>query len=175
MIKEIREKKFEFKQMGFGMIEILVAVTVGIVLFLGLQQYLNISLTYANRDTNKTEALYLAKSMLEQARAVRDENWGSIFNPSIDANGKYHFINDGTVSPDKWKTQAGTLVSGKYTMWLKNYEVSRNDTNKDINTDPYAIGVSIDSNTLKITASISWNERGSAKQIDLFEYLANFK
>lgn len=156
-------------QAGFGMIEIMVAVTVGIILFLGIEQYLNISLAYASRDNNRIEALYLAKSMLEQARAIRDESWSALSNLTI--GNQYKFIASG----GKWAAQSGIGASGKYDMWIETVGVQR-DANKNIvsggGTNDIKDGKF---QTLKIIASVSWDEGGVAKQIDLSEYLANFK
>lgn len=153
------------------MIEIILVATIGIVLFLSFEQYLNISSNAANQDTDQEEAVYRLGAMLEQARTVRDEDWADISSPPADGAGKYHFTNDGGVSPDKWVASIGPVVDGRYTMWVKNYNVER-DVNKNI--VPTGTGM-IDSGTLKITASVSWSVNGATKQVDLSEYLTDFK
>lgn len=171
MVTKIFKKSNSISQKGFGMIEIIIAATIGIVLFLSFEQYLNISFKAAKQDTNQAEAIYRLGAMLEQARSVRDEGWDNIASPAVDGTGKYHFTNDGGVTPDKWATVSGVINDGKYTMWLKNYPVNR-DGNKNID----ASGADADSNnTIKITASISWLVDGVAKQLDMSEYLTNFK
>lgn len=152
------------------MVEILVVVAVGIILFLGIEQYLNASLQYALLDNNKTEALYLAKSYLEEARAVRDESWASLSD--LTAGSQYKFA----VSGSAWAVQAGTETSGKYTVWMQTAGVQR-DANKNIvptgtGTDDLKDGKF---QTLKVTASVSWNDKGGTQRVDLSEYLANFK
>lgn len=165
---EKKDKKiFGFKQSGFGMIEIMVVVTVGVALFLGIEQYLNISLAYAEMDKNKTEALYRAEALLEESRAVRDEGWTNI--SGLTPGNPYHFSTTGA-APAKWIVQTGQITDGKYTMGITPASVYR-----DINKNIVASGGTLDINTLKITSSISWVERGTAKQVSLSEYLANFK
>lgn len=164
------------KQNGYGLIEIIVVTTIVIMVFLGVSECLNSFLKIALQNTNATEALFLARSSLEQARAVRDEgnegegdfDWVNI--PGLVPGDPYYFETNGA-SPAKWVAQPGTKSEGKYTIWITTSEVRR-DGNHDIVSSG---GVGTDSNTLKITSNVSWSTASGAKQINLFEYLTNFK
>jgi len=170
MIKKFFKKSNKISQKGFGIIEIILVSTIGIILFMSFEQYLNLSLKAAMLDTDQEEAVYRLGGILEQARAVRDEDWNNIFSPSVDGAGKYHFTNSG-VSPDKWVAAAGLITDGQYTIWVKNYSVDRDG---DKNIVPSGSGTP-DAGTIKITASVSWLVNGATKQVDLSEYLTNFK
>lgn len=162
-------RKINSGQKGFGLIEIILIAGIGVIVFLGFEQYLNLSLKSVQQDKRNTEALYLAGSLLEQSRAVRDEAWANISSPVADADGKYHFSTPGT-SPDKWTTAAGAITSGQYTMWVKNYQVER-----DVNKNIVSSGGVVDSNTLKVTATVSWSDITGTKEVNISEYLANYQ
>lgn len=165
---KIFKKNIRNCQKGFSLLEIIIVLAVGSAVFLSIEQYLDLSLKSLAQDTRQTEALYYAKSLLEQARSLRDENWTNISGLTIGSN--YFFQSNGA-SPAKWLAQAGTSTIGKYTMWIKTSAVNRDNVSKNIVTS----GGSLDANTLKITASVSWVNNGTTRQINIFEYLTNFK
>lgn len=156
------------KQNGYGLIEIIIVVTIGVVVFLAVSGCLNSFLKIAIQNTDTTEALFLAKSSLEQARAVRDEDWGNI--SSLTLGDSYYFTSD-LASPAKWITQAGTKSEDRYTIWIIVSEVQRDINDNIVSTG----GTYTDLNTLKITSNVSWSTTDGAKQIELFEYLTNFR
>ena len=155
------------KQNGYGLIEIIIAITVGMMVFLSVSEYLNSFLKVSIKNINTTEALFLAKSSLEQARAVRDEDWVNI--SSLNPGDSYCFNSDGA-SPEKWVSQAGTKSEDKYTIWIVVSEVER-----DGNDDIVSAGTYTDENTFKITSNVSWPIASGTEQISLFEYLTNFR
>ncbi len=152
---------------GFGLIEIILVVGVGMATFLGIEQYLNLSLKAAIEDSRQTEAFYWAKANLEQARAVRDEDWTLISTLTI--GNQYNFIANGA-TPEKWIAQIGMRSESRYTVWFTVSQVQR-----DANSDIIAIGGTVDPNTLKINSNVSWLENTATKQISISEYLVNFK
>jgi len=155
------------KQNGYGLVEIIIVVTVGIMVFLAVSGCLNSFLKIAIQNTSTTESLFLAKSSLEQARAVRDEDWANI--SSLTLGSSYYFISN-LASPAKWISQAGTKSEDKYTVWIIVSEVQRDGDDNIV-----SVGGTVDSNILKITSNVSWSDTSGAKQIELFEYLTNFR
>lgn len=154
---------------GFGLIEILLVVGVGMGTFLGIEQYLNLSLRAATQDSRQTEALYWVKSNLEQARAVRDDENGWTLISGLTAGNQYSFLPDAS-APQKLITQNGTKIEGKYTVWITTSAVERDASDNIVST-----GGTVDPNTLKINSNVSWLENGATKQISFSEYLTNFK
>ncbi|MBU4056801.1 hypothetical protein KJ695_02735 [Patescibacteria group bacterium] len=150
---------------GFGLIEIILVVAVGAGIFLSIEQYLSLSLRATAQNITRVEAMYLAESSLEQARAIRDASWASVSGLTPGAN--YYFAADAS-SPQKWAAQSGTKNIGKYTVWITTSQAQR-----DANDNIVSSGGAIDANTLKITSNVSWTESGAAKQITLSAYLAN--
>lgn len=159
-------------QKGFGLIEILLVVGVGMATFLGIEQYLNLSLRAATQDSHQTEALYWVKSNLEQARAVRDKDWLAIYPPSLPLNTSYHFTVVDS-NPDSWTLTPGTIVDGRFTSWITTSVVQRKNGSDNIDTS--GVDVYDDPNTLKINSNVSWLENGATKTITVSEYLVNFK
>ena len=151
---------------GFGLIEILLVVGVGMATFLGIEQYLNLSLNAAIRDSYQTEALYLVKSNLEQSRAVRDEDWTLISGLTIGS--RYSFLSDESI-PQKIITKGGAEVEGRYTVWITTSAVQR-----DAEDNIVSVGGTVDADILKINSNASWLENGATKQVTVSEYLVNF-
>ncbi len=156
------------KQNGYGLVEIIIVVTIGIMVFLSVSGCLNSFLKIAIQNTDTTESLFLAKSSLEQARAVRDEDWVNI--SSLIPGNSYYFTSN-LASPAKWISQMGTKSEDKYTIWVVVSEVERDNDHNIVS----AGGTYTDLNTLKITSNVSWSDSSGAKQIELFEYLTNFR
>jgi len=130
--------------------------------------YLNFSLRVAAEDINQIEALYFAKSSLEQARAARDENWANI--NALVRGSAYHFEAD-TSSPPKWAPVSGNQTIGRYAIQIVLSNVYRDAISDDI----VSAGGVLDPETLKITSNVSYPIRGGIKQIEIYEHLANFK
>ncbi len=156
-----------FNQKGFGLIEIIIAATISIIVFLAAILYLNFSLKIAAEDINKMEALYFAKSSLEQARSIRDEDWTII--DTLNRSDEYHFEAD-AFSPPKWVPVSGSETVGRYTLQFVLSDVYRNAVSDDI----VSSGGILDTETIKITSSVSYLTRNGTKQIKLHEYLTNF-
>ena len=154
-------------QKGYGILEIVLVVSIGLVIFLGVQGYLSLSLKIAIQDASENEALYLAKSSLEEARALRDGGWANV--SALTLGNQYNFQATGA-DPQAIAAVAGTKTIGKYTAWIRTYSVAR-----DINDDIVSSGGTVDANTLKIVSSVSWQNLGTAKQVDLYEYLVNLE
>lgn len=152
---------------GFGIIEIILVVGVGMITFLSIEQYLNLSLRAVIQDSYQVEALYWAKANLETARAVRDEDWALLSGLTI---GNQYFFAPNGAAPQKWITQSGTKSEGRYTVWVTVSQVQR-----DGDDDIISSGWPVDPNTLKINSNVSWLANGVAKQVIVSEYLANFK
>ena len=155
------------KQNGYGLIEIILVVTVGVMVFLSVSVCLISFMKVALLNIDNTESLFLAKSSLEQARAVRDEDWTNISDLVLENS--YHFDSNGT-SPEKWIAQTGTKSEDKYTVWITISEVRR-----DSNDDIVPVGGTVDVDTLKVVSNVSWSAASGAKQISLYEYLTNFR
>ncbi len=171
--------KNQKRKNGYGIVEILVVLSIGMILFLSVSSFLNLSLKIVMDDVKKTEALSLARSSLEQARAVRDEDqidpadpklgWTNLSGLTFGSH--YHFSPTGPV-PEKWAAVAGDGIVGKYTAWVITSQVARDNAGRG---DIVSVGGMIDPDTIKITSNVSYAAYGGTKTITLYEYLTNFK
>ena len=116
-------------------------------------------------EVNKVEALYHSKSLIEQARALRDEDWNSISSLTFGID--YYFEKSATF-PEKWVATSGVATVDGYTM-----KIIFTQVNRDANDDIAQIG-SVDADTIKATSTVSYQTRSGIKQVDLFEYLTNY-
>ena len=170
-------KNIKYDQKGFGLLEIVLVIAIGLMVFLSIENYLDYSLKAVNRDANRIEALYFAKASLEEARAARDEKngddyqygWDQISPPNITLGSEYNFQPD-LNSPAKWVIIPGTKTIGKYTMWIVIAAVER-----DVNDNIVAGGGTADDNTLKINSYVTWSEADGSEQVSLSEFLTNFR
>lgn len=153
------------KNRGFGLIEVILVIGVGMITFLGIEQYLNLSLKAAKQDVFQTEAFYWMRSNLETARVIRDEDWALISGLTLGS--QYSFTTSGA-NPQKIISQIGTKIEGRYTTWITISQVQR-DGNDNI-----ASAGTVDPDTLKINSFVSWSDNGLSKQVSASEYLANF-
>ncbi|MCK5084992.1 MAG: prepilin-type N-terminal cleavage/methylation domain-containing protein [Candidatus Pacebacteria bacterium] len=159
-----------FDQKGFGLVEIIIAATIGTIVFLSAILYLNFSLKIVAEDINRAEALYFAKSSLEQARSVRDEDWTNI--NALVKGSEYYFEADAS-DPKKWIPVFGSKTIGRYTVQIVSSDVYR-VLDGGIYKDIVSSGGALDVETLKITSSVSYQTKNGIKQIELHEYLTNF-
>lgn len=168
------------QQNGYGIIEILVASTIGVVLFLSVNSFLSLSLKLAIDDMHKVEAIDLAKASIEEARAVRDEDqssptadpklgWNNIYALTRDT--AYHFEQSG-VGPYKWVSASGGIAVGRYTSWVTISSVQRANAGKG---DIVSSGGTVDPETIKVTSHVTWMSSNGSQEISLYEYLTNIK
>lgn len=165
---------------GYGIIEILIASTISVILFLSVNSFLNLSLKIAIDDMHKAEALNLARATLEGARAIRDEDkpspdpdpklgWNEISGLTFDAP---HHIEASGVGPYDWTPISGSQAVGRYTVWFTVSEVQR--ANFGIG-DIVSGGGIVDPQTIKVTSNVTWTSSKGLEQISLYEYLTNIK
>ncbi|MFA6096786.1 MAG: hypothetical protein WC788_04120 [Candidatus Paceibacterota bacterium] len=162
---------------GYGIIEILVASTIGVILFLSVNGFLTLSLKMAIDDMHKVEAMNLVRATLEEARAARDEDqstptvdpklgWNNIYALTRDT--AYYFAQSGT-GPYTWGSVSGAQTVGRYTVWFTVSDVTR-ASDGDIVT-----GGTLDPGTVKITSYVNWTSSRGAEEISLYEYLTDIK
>lgn len=151
---------------GFGLVEILVAVTIIGLSLAALAGLGNFALKIQSRLKKNIAASYLAAEAIEVARAVKDESWTMINGLTIGA--PLHPTQSG--SPAKWILLAdGETVNGfSRQIVLSNvYRDSNDDITQSVQT--------LDPNTKKITATVSWSDQGETQQVSLSTYLTNWR
>lgn len=142
---------------GFGIIEIVVAVTIISIALFAISQTAAIYLKQIIQTKNSLKAAYYAEEALEAARSARDQTWANIST----AGTKYPVISSG-----KWTLSATNpgFLEDKFSRSIAVSDVSR-DGSDNITTS----GGTNDPDTKKITATISWG----SENIILTTYLTN--
>jgi len=151
---------------GVGVVEIMVVV--GIVSFavVGLYEFLVLSTRPISEGVRKVEATYLAQEGLEAVRTLRNKSWdGSIVPLTVEAT--YYAV----IAGSEWAlttTDPGPL-DGLYTRTITLHKVFRDPANDNISPTGTE-----DPRTRRVTAVVSWKERGKSKQVMVETYLTDF-
>ncbi len=157
------------KSRGVSLLELLVVVgvvSIGLVYLLGIFSF---ALKIAASEKLLIQANFLAEEAMEGVRNFRDRtNWHTDGLGVIDTSTVYHLEKTGL--PPEWN-----LISGEKTIDGFTQKIVFDDVRRDSNDDITESGGTIDSNTKKITITISWQERGEDKEIELVGFLTNWK
>lgn len=151
---------------GFGIIEMMVVVAIVGTTFASLYQLFALSTRPVHASVRETEAVYLAEEAIEAARILRNNSWTVNIATLTNSTTYYPKIAGGT-----WtlSTTNPGLISNLYTRTVVIAAVYR-DVNDNITTSTGTL----DPDTKKITATVSWSERGKSRQIVLEAYLTDF-
>ena len=151
------------KKTGFIFLEILISIAlIGVVFltFLGINaMVLNISQSI----TLSTRALALVKGEIEAVRSFRDANtWSDFTNVNFGGNNDYYF----SISGSNWVRNTGTETVDVFSRKVVFDQVYR-DGGGNI-----ASSGTLDSQTIKMTATVSWSP---SKSIQIVDYLTNWQ
>lgn len=153
---------------GISAIEILVVVfIIGLALssLLGLTSF---SLNAATLTKQMFEADNLAQEAMEQARSFRDlTDWDSEGLGSLLPGSDYHAERSQT--PPVWSMALGEESIGMFVRKIVLAEVRRDGSDNIVES-----GGSVDPDTLKVTATVEWEDKGSHK-VELTTYLTNWR
>lgn len=131
------------KQFGFGMIEVVIGLSIILSAVLGLFVVSQISLRILTDNTKIIRASYLLDEGMEAVKIMRDSGW-----VNISSSGTYFLDWTGTT----WATSTNNVfVDGVFERKFTIANVNR-DANDDITTS----GGTLDPNTKKVTVYVSW-------------------
>jgi type II secretory pathway pseudopilin PulG len=150
---------------GFSIVEIVIVAGLSSIVLLGLIQLIVFSTRPIKENVRETEATFLAEEAIEVARVLRNESWTTNIATLSAATNYYPVISSGS-----WtlSTTDPGAINGIYTRIVTLAAV-----NRDGNDDIAATGTD-DPNTKKITATVSWTERGAAQSVTIETYITNF-
>lgn len=157
------------KDTGFTIIEIVVAIAI-IVLILGtILGFFILDSRIAERDRMRLKAISIAEEAIEAVRNFRDNTtWASDGIGSLMAGVDYYPTDSGT----DWDIVLGTENINGFTRKVVFNRVSRDiDDNVEAVYNP----VNDDSNTRKITVTISWTDRYGDTNEELITYITNWR
>lgn len=147
---------------GFTVIEIIVVVTIAALAFVSLIGLYGYSIKALAQNKNSDQALGLATEALEIIRLMRDGSWDNLANLSVDTG--YHPLKSGL--PAGW-----TLAAGAESIGIFSRKVVLGNVYRDDNANIVASGGTLDSQTKKITVTVSWGSR----DLSLITYLTNWR
>jgi len=149
---------------GFSLVEIVIVVSIFLVILIPFVGLLNLLGRSAVANTAKVQATFLEEEGLEAVRLLRDSSWGANIGSQI--SGAYFFLAFDGVN---WTaTTSNVYVDNMFERKVQVSDVYRN-TNQDI----VSSGGFLDSNTKKITVSVSWFDRGATTTRSLSTYITN--
>lgn len=149
------------KQLGFGLVEILVAIAIIGIVSVAVISLLGLSSRYSSDFNLEAKANYIAQEGMEAVRSARDNAWAN-----ISTNGTY-IVNK---TPDSWNLAASAVPENinEFTRIIT-IETGMRDLNDNI----VESGGAPDANTKKITTIVAWNS--GAKSISFVSYLTNWR
>ncbi|OHA68320.1 MAG: hypothetical protein A3A27_02655 [Candidatus Wildermuthbacteria bacterium RIFCSPLOWO2_01_FULL_47_18] len=165
------------KNKGVSVIEILIVVA---IIGTALSSILGVS-TLSLRQVGDTDlearAQALAKETLEAVMNYRGGNAWDADDPfnlydglGIVLLNTAYYPKMSSDIPAKWQLLQGQEQMEGFTRTVEFQSVSRDSSSNIVQT-----GGTVDSNTKKVLATVSWLDRGSSRQVSLQMYLTNWK
>ena len=179
-VKQPKELRSMFLRLnynrGFSIIEILIAIFIIVVALGSILNVAVLSLKSSFDARTMLEAQSYAQEALEAVRNFRDGVAWSADDPfneydglGVITKGVVYRTSKSSDNPPRWKLIQGQESLGVFTRSLV-FEVGRRDGTGNLITS----GGTADPDTVKVAATVSWNEQGTARQSQLLMYLTNW-
>lgn len=151
------------KKTGFGILEIVIGVSIISISLFGLIAVSQFSLRAINESSKNIKAAFLLEEGIEAIRILRDSSWQTDIAP-LTSGTTYYLDFDGTT----WNSTTINIYIDD--LFERNFVI--NDIYRDANDDISETGT-LDSNTKKVTVSVSWlRSTGTTTKI-VSTYIAN--
>ena len=159
-----RTKKSKQKtQTGFALIEALVAVGILVVVLSSAIGALLVSAKVASGNGARLEAVFLSDEGVEVMRILRDTSWSS--NIATHASGAAFYL---SWNGSAWvATDTNTFIDN-----LFERSVVLTDAYRD-GSEQISSSGTLDSNTKKVTVTVSWRADGATSTRTLSAYISN--
>lgn len=158
-------KKFSISKAGFTLVEVLIACSIISVSTLSLMHGAQKGITLSSDALSKSQASFLLEEGAEAVKSIRDDNWVTISNLSLNTP-YYLFFNTAT---SKWELVNSNLLVDD--IFERSITVSSVERNSD--DDIVASGGTEDLGTKKVVVTVSWNSSGRQMSKSLSFYLAD--
>lgn len=147
---------------GFGLTEVIVGLSVIFISLISIITSYNFFLKIANNNTKIVKAEFLLEEGVEVLRFIRDKGWNEFSNISL-AENKFLIFQNGT-----WEISD----ENNYTDNLYERSFVIDNVYRDSNNDIVETGT-LDTETKKVTISVSWSNLGSTTTNSTSVYLTN--
>lgn len=151
---------------GFGLIEIIIASAVVSIAMVSLAFVFVLSARLSERANERTRANFLSEETLEVARFLRDQSWSTNFSNIAPGTAYYPIFNTTTFLWSITTTNPG-LIDGLFSQRFSVASVRR-DANDDIISSVGGSGGTIDSDTLRITATTTWGRATNTMEAETY-------
>ncbi len=147
---------------GFGLIELIVAISVVFVMVVSVVGAYVFFINTAYKNTKITKATFLLEEGLEAVRSIRDTDWGTFSNISTSTNLFLTFDNG-------WKISNDDI----YLDSLFERKIVLSDVYRDENDGVVDSGGTFDAGTRKVDVFVSWRNPNATTTVSASEYLTN--
>ena len=155
---------------GISVVEILAVVAVIAIALTSLLGLASFSLGVSNLLKQTTRANFIAQETVEAVRNFRDgTTWDTDGLGTLTTEVAY-YPKKSTDTPPKWQIIQGEEQINGFTR-----KVVFNNVQRDGSDNIVESGGTNELDTKKITATVSWKERGRAHKVELVTYLTNWK
>jgi len=152
---------------GASVIEIVIVISVLVVVLTSIFLLLNFSLRTSDLQRNTVGATAIAQETIEAARNFRDQtDW------NVDGLGVL------TIGSDYYPETAGnpliwTMIAGQENIDIFTRSVVFSRVYRDGNDSIADAGIE-DSDSRKLTITVSWQENGQSREVKIITYLTNW-
>ncbi|QQG42781.1 MAG: hypothetical protein HYW15_01010 [Candidatus Giovannonibacteria bacterium] len=155
------------KQRGFGLLEIVIAVSLISGTIFSLAFVFLLANKLEVRASNQVRANFLAEEGLEVLRSLRDKSWSDNL-ASLNAGTTYYLSFNPVSSSWSVTTSNPGLIDGVYARSFAVASVNRDDSDNIVSS-----GGTLDPNTKEFRVSVSWQERGVYSTTTVSTYLSD--
>lgn len=154
------------KQRGVTIVEIIVVIAVIIAAFTAVLGFFAFESKVAERGRMRLKAVSFTQEAIEAVRNFRDNTtWTSDGVGSLTIGASYHPV----ISDDNWNIISDSEIINEFTRKVVFGQVYR-DGNDDISGSGTE-----DSNTRKVTITVSWTDRQGSAEESLITYITNWR
>lgn len=168
---------FKFHEGGQSLVEILVAISIGVIL-IGAATTALIPIIKSNLETQNIQtADLLAQDYLDKVKALGESDWHVIYNPPAakGISSQFYLAVSGTTFAILSGTTSTIIGSNTFTRYFSVENVNRDlcgsgniSTNATTScaSGPGTVGVTEDPSTQKITATVTWSTNRSLQKTE---------
>lgn len=150
---------------GFSLVEVLIACTLISITTLSLMSAASKGIELSSRAIRQVQASMLIEEGVEAVKSIRDTNWTTISNLTIDTT--YYLSFDSNTNTYSLVTTPVSTIDGIFNRTIILSAVSR-----DANDDIVSTGT-IDMGTKRVNVTVFWNSPGGTTSKNITFYLTN--
>lgn len=151
---------------GIALIEIIVGVAIIASSFLSLGSIAHVSVRLADVGTERLQAVFLMSEGIEAVRTMRDRGW-TMNIALLGTSTVYYLVFD--AAQNQWSTTTTPQVVD--VVFTRSFTLG--EVRRAANADIVSSGGTVDSDTRKVSAKVSWSNRGRAHEESISTYITD--